>query len=81
MALNPKDEERLEDGARRARVEFEAHWKEWGVRDVARWWNKWCRYEGTNHDRLGRILIEVTGVKPLTGVPVSPEELKELGLE
>ena len=63
MALGPEDQRRLDDGARRARVEFESGWNEWTARDVAAWWDKWCTNGGTNHDRLGWILMHVTGAR------------------
>jgi hypothetical protein len=72
--LPPEDERRLEEDKDLARADFEARWKRenWTAIDVATWWSKWCRrtvlfrgthVNGTNHDRLGRILMEVTGVK------------------
>lgn len=63
MALPPDEQKRLDHFAALARPEFEANWKHWNARDVAIWWSKWCRYGKTNHDRLGRILLEATGVK------------------
>ena len=72
MALSSDDQRRLDDGADHAKADFERNWRTWHTaRDVAEWWSKWCRREvishgrifnGTNHDRLGRILVEVTGV-------------------
>jgi hypothetical protein len=83
MALKPNDEKRLASGAAHARSDFEANWQRWTTtREVAEWWNKWCRREvlsegrlldGTNHDRLGRILMEVTGVRPKRGAPRGPK--------
>lgn len=74
MALPPEDKQRFERGAAHARADFEANWQRWTTaREVAEWWSKWCRREvisegrildGTNHDRLGKILLEATGVKP-----------------
>ena len=64
MALRPDFEQRLDSYAEQAREEFEANWKEWTGRDVADLWVKWCDFGKTNHDRLGRILWEVTGAKP-----------------
>ena len=63
MPLPPDVRKRLEDQAVLARAEFEARWKDWKATDVAHWWDKWCRNGGTNHDRLGRILMDVTGVR------------------
>jgi hypothetical protein len=65
MPLPPHVASQLDEAARKARSEFEAHWQEWSVRDVAVWWRRWCVPGGTNRDRLGRILVEVTGVKPV----------------
>jgi hypothetical protein len=42
MTLPPEVEQRLEEGAASARVEFEASWESWKARDVAKWWFKWC---------------------------------------
>ena len=92
MPLPPEIEQRFENGATHARVDFEENWHTWSVRDVAEWWRRWCRrdviwrgqmYNGTNHDRLGKILMDVTGVKtkPNAGVEISPDELKEMGYE
>ena len=64
MALDQKTTKRLDDAAKSARVDFESNWDHWSARDVAVWWNKWCTMDGTNHDRLGRILMDVTGVRP-----------------
>ena len=96
--LPPEVETRFEEGAALARAEFEAKWKieNWTAVDVAKWWFKWCRgivasngvdadgvyVHGTNHDRLGRILMEVTGVKfvPKPSPDVSDEEARRLGV-
>lgn len=68
MALDPETEQRLNHFAEEARAEFVEKWKRdnWGVREVAEWWAKWGSEFGkkTNPDRLGRILMEETGVKP-----------------
>jgi hypothetical protein len=63
MALPPDVERRLDEEAALARAEFEQHWQTWTVVDVAEWWDRWCQMDGTNHDRLGKILVNVTGVK------------------
>ena len=81
MPLDEKTKRRLDEAAAKARVEFEADWQQWTVRDVAVWWRKWCTMDGTNHDRLGRILVEVTGVGPSHGVPVTDELSQALGLD
>lgn len=62
MTLPPDDEKRMNDYAAKARVEFKEQWERWTVRDVAVWWEAWCRRDRTNHDRLGQILMEETGV-------------------
>lgn len=86
MALSPKQELQFDEEALKARAEFEHHWQQWTVRDVAKWWNKWCRGGGTNHDRLGRILMDVTKVRPLRVSQVirsralTDAERKRLGL-
>jgi hypothetical protein len=68
MALPPEDEKRLNAGAAHARVELEENWQRWTVPELAAWWSKWCHRDvilksgilpGTNHDRLGRMLIDV----------------------
>ncbi len=64
MALDEETKNRLDEFARKARLEFEANWQNWTAKDVAQWWYRWCQLGRTNHDRLGRILIDVTGVKP-----------------
>ena len=75
MAIPPEVKARMEAKAAEARVEFEAHWKERSVRDVADWWLRWCVYgTGTGHDYLGRILIEVTGAKPPIDWPVEYDD-------
>jgi hypothetical protein len=69
--LDPQIERRMNEHAREARAEFEANWQNWTVKDVALWWRKWCTMEGTNHDRLGKILMEATGVKKSAAVPAN----------
>jgi hypothetical protein len=60
--LPPEDKERMDEFAVLARAELVANWKNWSVINVAEWWQRWCRFGKTNHDRLGRILLDVTGV-------------------
>jgi len=59
MAIPSELESQFDEQAALARREFEANWQNWTVRDVAIWWSKWCQFGKTNHDRLGRILLEV----------------------
>jgi hypothetical protein len=57
-------EKQFNEQAALARAEFEANWQRWTVRDVAVWCQKWVRMDGTNYDRVVKILIDVTGVTP-----------------
>jgi acyl-CoA reductase-like NAD-dependent aldehyde dehydrogenase len=81
--LPPELQRQFDEFAAKARVEFEANWKTWTALDVAKWWDRWCQFGKTNHDRLGRILMEVTGVKwkATYSQEVSREFLKELGID
>ncbi len=63
MALPPWQEQQFDESAEKARAEFEQGWQQWTARDVAIWWDKWCRNGQTNHDRLGKVLMDVTGVR------------------
>ena len=68
MALDAKIEARMNQFAKLARIEFEKNFRKWkSPDDVARWWNKWCDFDKTNHDRLGWILWHVTGVRTWNG--------------
>jgi hypothetical protein len=69
----------MDDAAKRVRPELEQNWRTWTIRDLAVWWER--NFWPVGHKRLGRMLIEITGVKQSSGVPISDEELKELGYE
>ncbi len=58
----------MDASARSARQELEQSWEKWSVRAVAEWWHRW--YPSAGHKRLGRILIDVTGVRRMDGVPL-----------
>ena len=60
MPLSAEQEKQFNDNARLARAELGKSWNDWKARDVAVWWDKWHTKAG--HVRLGRILMEVTGV-------------------
>jgi len=79
MPLPPDQEKQFNEAAQLARTEFEKHWKDWKVHDVAVWWEKWCRMGRTNHDRLGRILLEVTGVRRKPPALVKIRKVDESG--
>lgn len=65
MPLDRRTDERLAKFAAKARIEFEDNWQKWSVREVAEWWDRWCRFGLTSHDWLGKILMDVTGVRPI----------------
>jgi hypothetical protein len=73
MALPEDVRRRLDEQAELARKDFEANWKNWTVQDLGNWWRRWCHHSGTNHDRLGRILMDATNplAKWTTKVDVS----------
>lgn len=81
MPLPRHLERQFDEFVAKAEAEFVQNWQKWTVRDVAIWWSKWCQRGRTNHDRLGRILVDVTGVRPLMGMTVSDEQAKKLGLD
>lgn len=51
----------MDRAAQRARIELEQHWKNWNVYSLAKWWDEW--YPKAGHNRLARLLLDVTGVK------------------
>jgi hypothetical protein len=68
MALPAEDKNRQDYYAKLARVDFEKTYTRWdSAADVARWWDKWCVYDKTNHDRLGWMLMHHTGVREWKG--------------
>lgn len=73
MALSEEDRKRLDEKAKLARAEFASNWERWTAGDVALWWHRWCTMDGTNHDRLGRILMDETGARSRLMQPLSPE--------
>jgi hypothetical protein len=73
-APQPKMDEAAYDDAA---PELEQNWKSWNVQQLAMWWLRW--YPRAGHRRLGRMLMEITGVKPSPGTPLSPEDEKLLG--
>jgi acyl-CoA reductase-like NAD-dependent aldehyde dehydrogenase len=81
MPLPPHLAQQYDEYAAKAEAEFTDNWQKWTARDVAVWWWKWCQIGRTHHDRLGRILVRVTGVRPQMGVPTSDDEDKELGFD
>ena len=72
---NPKPDEAGEE----AHTECAKHWEQWTARDVAVWWVRW--FPHTNHDRLGRILMDVTGMFAPAGYHHDPYRQSEEAVE
>lgn len=51
--------EPMDAAAQSARLELEANWRQWSAVAVGDWWRRWFGKAG--HNRLGRVLMEVTG--------------------
>jgi hypothetical protein len=58
----------MDAAAERARPELEQNQGNWSLRQLADLWYRWHIPAG--HRRLGRMLMEVTGAKPQSGVPL-----------
>lgn len=74
MALTPEQEQRFDEAAELARVEFEAHWKDWNARDVCQWVDRWS--ERAAYDRLCRIMRKAIQPKLVKCTPATPEEIE-----
>jgi hypothetical protein len=60
--------EAMDAAAQEAHAELERHLEDWGVRDVALWWQRW--YMRAGHKRLGRVLLEAAQAPPARRPPV-----------